>query len=247
MAKTYRELLEEKGFRSTTESDSVAGRKKPSYRDLVNSHNASYDAYKANNLAHSSVQYKSQEAQKQADKQEELRIQQEQRQRDAQKHVETVQKLTNQYMPVRPDPIPQVDINKKYGPVSELTKRGATIASSSVSDAPFGFGKIIDLSGDGGSMSVRNGAMEEADRERTEQAERDRKDQAARDGLDARIAKDQRAQLEREHTAALSKLYSGTLSSEEYAAQEALAAVCSRSSWARCSFAILASSPSRAV
>ena len=80
MAKTYRELLEEKGFRSTTESDSVAGRKKPSYRDLVNSHNASYDAYKANNLAQSSVRYKAQEAQKQAIQEEETRKQQERRQ-----------------------------------------------------------------------------------------------------------------------------------------------------------------------
>ena len=164
------------------------------------------------------------------------------KQDDRQLHLDTVNRLTKQYMPSngfeetvfkllnierpeekKPEPIPQVDINKKYGPASELPRRVAAIASAGVSDAPFGFGKIIDLSGDGGSMSVRNSAMDEADRERMEQAERDRKDQTARDELDARIAKEQRARLEREHTAALDKLYSGTLSSEEYAAQEALA------------------------
>ena len=37
-------------------------------------------------------------------------------------------------MPVRPDPIPQVDITKKYGPSSNLR---AVVASAGASDAPF--------------------------------------------------------------------------------------------------------------
>lgn len=67
---------------------------------------------------------------KEEEEEESRRVKQE----ENQSWIDYVQRLRDQYMPVRPDPIPQVDINKKYGPQSELPKRGVAIASAGMSD-----------------------------------------------------------------------------------------------------------------
>ncbi|NCB31878.1 MAG: hypothetical protein EOM66_10790, partial [Clostridia bacterium] len=104
-------------------------------------------------LAGKTSDYRSKHVQAMAKEEESRRVKQEEKQ----SWNDYVKRLTDQYMPVRPDPIPQVDINKKYGPSSS---RSAVVASAGVSDAPFN-------------------SMSEAERDRREREERDRADREA--------------------------------------------------------------------